>query len=61
MYLVIIIINLITGRSNTLIAEVAHPTRDTSRVTHTTRMITPSTGVIALLRTVLAIKANWTS
>lgn len=61
MYLVIIIINLITGKNNTLIAEVAHPARDTSRVTHTTRMITPSTGVIALLRTVLAIKANWTS
>lgn len=58
MYLVIIIINLITGKNNTLIEEVAHPARDTSRATRT---ITPSTGVIALLRTVLVIKANWTS
>lgn len=61
MYLAIIFMNTITGKNNTLIAGVAHPARNTSMVTHTIHMITPSTGVIALLRTVLAIKANWTS
>lgn len=47
--------------NNTLIAEVPHPAKDTSRVTHTTHMITPGTCVVAFLRAVLTEKAIWTS